>query len=648
MKLNRMFVCLALVISSFATLTLPSFADGDDSAIITKKMTLEETTIEQDFENLKNVEGNSFDEADYPVIEGEDPRLLTLVEDCKLPSTYSIYLYIYNPGLYDIRWRGEETVQLSFDGNTYNKHSLEFIDSTDDGRFLKAKVFVPNSFWRYLNEKQHSVYFSGFELNVKTGSEPVLREYSNFENFDNFAGDSNKSVQLIYEGNNPSRLVNAIGIDALRLKLNMTYYRATNENSGDGEMNQLITAYFTIPKSYFRKYGNITDIHLSYRKYENVPAFVSKNDVFKFGVDHHVFYPLIYYSGSFYQQGIIDTLGVYAKSDLSLVVSKLRPVMDSLITDSDYYRIQDNFDFVPDDLNNYHVLYSGDDVTSHNVPIFQDENCKVSSEVLSGYFAKHPEMLKNEKKYNYSVSDTNIDDFLHSDSYISSTNFFERFIDLGFGAFRNFEDDSFDVSPYAFVDEKDVDLADDEFSKKYKIELSEVLKVKQALNRAMLKGENGDRVVLLRLDVSQVSETPLFFAAYLKAKDIGKPLVWKTGYSVSYNQEVIYTTNTVYQNVDVLDITYRNNQEKYVIPVVSDPVHTYVPPTLTPGDVNDKLFGSPNKVSYWGLVILAVTVFIAVTVVPAAAPAIGHFLGEPVDKLIKKNKEKRKSKKQRK
>ena len=97
----------------------------------------------------------------------------------------------------------------------------------------------------------------------------------------------------------------------------------------------------------------------------------------------------------------------------------------------------------------------------------------------------------------------------------------------------------------------------------------------------------------------------------------------------------------VYQNFDIIDITFQNDQSQYIIPVVANPVEYYSPPTVTPEDVYDKLGISKNDVNYTALIILAISVVVIISVTPKISAFLGRVFGGPVDKALRRNRNRR-------
>lgn len=672
--MKKTFISLLLAVASFATFAFPSFAvDENTDGLVERVRSLSETTIEEDFDFLKDVDGNNFNEADYPKVLGAEPRLLTIVEDCKLldsESHYDLYFYIYIPDsvTYD-HWNSRPFVQISFDGNSYYKFGgVRFGDPgtgpyfiiSEDFRFAKFKVSLSEVYWKKLDKNKRSVYFSGFEFSQRTSGRGKVHyspslyfnnsaAFDSTSSFSDGIGRSDKAIEFRFEGNNPSRLVKAVGIDALQLDLFATYYRATNENSPEGEMNQLNTLYFTIPKRYFNEYGMISEAHYEYTKYTHVPFFVSNFNIFKPDFD----LPVFYFN--------YDTIGAYGtswRSNLTLVVGSdyvPKPDKDGILPLPFGLQIyQPQFvEMMPEDVNKFFSFSetSGDLSCGY----LKRSDLRVSSEDLLSYYEDHEELLSDfvGKYVNKNVSSNDEDDFLVSDSYVSSSNFWQKLTDYGLaGLFL--QDDSFNVSPIVLVDENDIDeeiMSDSVFSEKYRIDKSEVTKVRQAAIRAKT---NDCRLVLIRFDVTtsyscdvtnfayQLDDNAWFTQPISGAKDIydGLPLPLGQANKVPTSR-MIYTENAVYLGIDVLDFTFKNDQGKYCIPVVANPID-YIAPTQKPEDIKDKLgIGNTGTADYTALIILAIVIVAVIAVTPHVSSFAGKIFGGPADRLVKSLKNRR-------
>ena len=125
------FLALLLMLSTVFSVAA-SAAESTTGVYEEIEVTLSDTTIVQDFQNLEKLDGHSFDPANYPVGDADaDPQLLTVVEDCDLPRSYELYVYIYNPSCRELAVSGNQ-ISVSFDGVFYKNYGLSFISHYED------------------------------------------------------------------------------------------------------------------------------------------------------------------------------------------------------------------------------------------------------------------------------------------------------------------------------------------------------------------------------------------------------------------------------------------------------------------------------------------------------------------------------------
>ena len=70
MNKKKLIVCFVLAVVTLLTATLPVFALAESQEELVKELIpFSESTVEQDFERLKEEPGNNFNEENYPVVE---------------------------------------------------------------------------------------------------------------------------------------------------------------------------------------------------------------------------------------------------------------------------------------------------------------------------------------------------------------------------------------------------------------------------------------------------------------------------------------------------------------------------------------------------------------------------------------------------
>ncbi len=260
----------------------------DVSSTVTYGCHLDKTTVVEDLTGAKIGDG-VFSAADYPFdatakdSDGEPSmQVLSFFEygygDLKPANAgygdYSLYLYVYNPTNAEVENSLHNTVTLAVGSGSYKKYGLNLISAGGDTEhknlFLKFKVGASATQLRQLLEEggERSYSVAEFELHdIGAWQTAKKRAESNCYTFTGtMAGYGSESDTL---------QCSVSGFEVLQLDLHSTYYRKdTPKVGGTSYYDQLNSAYFSIPKSYIENYGTLFDVHFDAYVYGTKPIYV--------------------------------------------------------------------------------------------------------------------------------------------------------------------------------------------------------------------------------------------------------------------------------------------------------------------------------------------------------------------------------------
>lgn len=291
LKISRIIATFLLsVISLFcgqaSLFAFPVFADS--------------ANVQEAFENINvlddlketTIDGKKFDLTDYNFDETKELQIFSFVEFCYSfrrdnTDNYGLYVYIYNPqGLKIENDSSLHSITIRHgDDNSQNfvKYPLLLLNQSAGnyyGLFYKFKVSLSDKQKTEILQGDYKVnstlrrYEVG-EIELKTPSEikscPVGIVYKFSGYAKGYGADESAESTLS---------VKYSKLDTIKLSLNHTYWRSNTSSLGKNHQNQVDTVYFAVPNRYFEQYGKLQRIKAEWYEYKTKDLIVTSNSDF--------------------------------------------------------------------------------------------------------------------------------------------------------------------------------------------------------------------------------------------------------------------------------------------------------------------------------------------------------------------------------
>lgn len=311
LKISRIIATFLLsVISLFcgqaSLFAFPVFADS--------------ANVQEAFENINVLDDlksdKNFNLLEYPYYKGSTPEMyvINVVEFCysfrkDKSDDYGLYLYVYNPNGQNIKTDSLHNQVLM--ATAYNTNPVTETSKPTDYEYFKLQ-FCSASEGDYKN------LFYKFKVidhtGAKDGKTMLERVNSNARRYDI------AEIQLLEQGKDnavgyPLSGAYAVGVntkesygtfyftgyakgygadesaestlsvkysklDTIRLSLNHTYWRSQTSSLGKNHQNQVDTVYFSVPNRYFEQYGKLQRIKAEWYEYKTKDLIVTSNSDF--------------------------------------------------------------------------------------------------------------------------------------------------------------------------------------------------------------------------------------------------------------------------------------------------------------------------------------------------------------------------------
>lgn len=231
--------------------------------------------------------GVPFDVADYPYDKNGEIQILGFVEYCyseyeNLRGNYGLYLYIYNPALLDIATgtgsnRIEMATEFSEDGTptAYNKFALQFCgvsDGVEANRFWKFKIADSAYFLDKVNVNARSYYVSGVEIQTYGEENAKEVKVATQYTFTGFAKGYSSESEEISTLSGSAELMEVVEINGLLDR--QTVYRTDMSNPNVTSHNQVNGVYFALDDEIIQRYGKLQRIKAEWWEYRTTPILV--------------------------------------------------------------------------------------------------------------------------------------------------------------------------------------------------------------------------------------------------------------------------------------------------------------------------------------------------------------------------------------
>ena len=588
-------ILVLLIISLLIPLTafnVPSVAYAADGAAVN----FDSTDVMDDL-NGSALNGVPFDVADYPYNKDGELQVLGFVEYCyseyeNLRGNYGLYIYIYNPALLDIATgtgsnRIEMATEYNEDGTPaeYNKFALTFCgvsDGVEANRFWKFKIADSAYFLDKVNVNARSYYVSGVEIQAY-GSEPpvelpVKMQYVWTGFAEGYGSEAAGSLKC-----DPRKL------ETIDLEVQHTSYITGMSSLGNGHYNQIHTAYFAVPNYYFENYGRLQKIFAEWYEYKLKNMLVTRDqDLFNLASQH-----------------IDHGLGEYANDESLPNLYKIWFGLQE--TNTQYSRFWEAEWAYNETNHNYdsggiNYIYNIDE-EQHILPLvfyselddpyeifeflnkyFKTAGGVDSNEVLDAIYAYSNDLgngyvdpidrkiskdlfydyVDDGRIYGFQQREVDFDDTFELDSYDSNHGWWDKLLD--FGIFGKPEDTGEDltVQPIYEVKETDLNENDEEVADRLYISERDVDTFRAYYN----KYKNTHHIILFRFaNTDYLSRS----AGYWLDRNGDEKLT--NDERISEDQTQAYVcSETVFLNFDIISLTFNDNGEYRVFPVVSDPI----------------------------------------------------------------------------
>ena len=627
-------LCVAMVLGGQMTAPV-AYADT-----ITGNLEFDKTNVMDDLENT-TIDGVSFDVKDYSFDEKRDTDMLLFAEYCysfytNKQGNYSLYVYVYNPqGLVFDTHSNRNAIELSVgDTSDYVKYPLQYLNKSEltnyEGLFYKFKVYLTGeqktAILEKLNSSERFYHISGIELLEEGETNPrdwnVNSEYR-------YSGYANGYGSVSGGEGNTLTYTKKQGETALITSdyIGQTYYRPDGNNGKNNyTYDTLQSVYFSVPNDLTEKYGTLSEVRAEWLKVMTSWGLVTGGDTkyydfFKklVGVDTTQFSAVVdAYIYALLSTNINDRIFAYlprsgthgsipydeeipwlsylfyagsgdnSASTYEVSSESLLQWMTDYHGDYDFDRTE-NFvvetgDGVLDTVTNCNTPYDGEYLTV-------DGSTYAYSKALFSSWADEKTIadISNEVNPDLSLTENEIGqswwESIWGDYHTVSSNTFDGIEGIKEVTADDFKANSYETCENLFIAESDYDDFKDFYDKSVAAERT---------------------VYLLRFDVGEYVTTQVGQGEW-----DNDGLV--TGIDGDTNAYIFKTT--AYLGFDIIQLTYDNGTQKFVIPVVQSPIDVVSGTTPPP-------YWQEDGAEWWKIVLLVLGLIVLLVILMPILPYI--------------------------
>lgn len=544
------------------------------------------------------------------------PQLINFSEYCFAKDildcgNFGIYIYVYNPTGEKVSEReganvlNMATEYASDSGNPsrYDNMPLVYCGATDSGLILKFRVFddsgkiLGSARKRHAKDGERRYDVAGLQIWKQGAAEPI-KDYTVGYTF-YFSGYSKG-----YGGNDGESTISCRRekLETYSVKPKFTNYRMSSPYKTTGYSETFMevnTAYFSVPDSYYKKYGNLQKIHANWYEYVTSPIFITEDKATVEGNYSHLTDWIGKYIGEFnddckwevYWETDGDYFGYSYNLKLNEIASQYEeniavPLMAWFFyTGGTSYK---EYEVTKEMVETYAQEYAD------NYGKEKDVLNKYSSDLFADSIDEERIAYLSDPSQKRGLMDMTIDaDENHSLlSYDSTHNGFQRFWDYFFRWGEETGDER-DYQPIYEVTKSDLAKGKDTFCNDLLIDTDCYSEVYDFAKTSIDKGEHP---ILFRYATTDFYQQNCVF----DYRD--NPLV--------SNYDGYIAQETVFLNFDLIDLTFRGDKNKEtVIGCVMDPVDIFNGIKYIDGK-------NPTKEAEWWQVALAIAgVCIAILIV---------------------------------
>ena len=567
--LNKLVIVISIMI---VLITMILCLDVNTVAFADISLSFDSTDILDDLQGM-TIDGKPFNVNDYPTNSVGDIQAITFVEYCysqyaNALGNYALYIYIYNPSLKRLdNTHVLNKLQLAIEFNNkgvpskYKKFSLRYCSSTANGLFYKYKLVdrdneILNAIRNYAqnNLGKRCYYVSGIELvnrgNTTAEEYKIGKQYT-YEGYADGYGDST----------NFPLTMTAFGLDTLSTEVHYAFYRPSGTTGAyNYTQNQLNSVYFSVPNSLIKKYGVLTAVHMEWYEYLTKEIFAFRNDEAIKKLQDYLGRKINQYDDNV-KYGLAVWLNENSSSEGGNIASQIynnpRPnnIYCQNVIDTIYYLF---------DLDNATNSVISSETMLNYIKNYNGSGNKINGKYYEELFASN---VSSGRTRGYNEVNVQADDKLSLLNYTFESKWWQ----LGWGSYV---DNSFgDIEGIKEIKASDMMGSKSTICNKLFLDESCYDDFKSVYDTSIVEDKT---VFLLRFGVTEYTSMPL---AVLEKSTLTYKKVDTSGYCAQ---------QTVFLDLDIIDVTFRSEDTVTVIPVVSSPIDAManITPPIEPENNN--------------------------------------------------------------
>ena len=580
-------------------------------------------------EELQSIDG--FDFNDYPYDSTgmiEKPRVFNVVEYSYsfkplMRANYGVYIYFYNPQALQLNAKSVlNNVQIATAYTTendlqkatdYDKFKLKFCSTIETGtqayKFYKFRVVdQKGDDGLYMSERVNSdnrqYDISGIELHSK--GKPTADEYavSGTYTFSGFASGYGPNPS---DGNSITSTQREL--ESVELEVQSTFYRTGTSSLGKDYQNQLDSVYFAVPNILIDTYGELKRIKALWYEYKTSPIVVVEDKAIYAAMQKNL--GTVTIANSLQPRFYADLETKIIAPGLPLPSYRSYMTWGYNIpqnTDKNSFEYDSKSDFLSyiyqtDSLIDFSLsgeklindIYAYD--KSYNNGTLDIHPSDYTGAGISADLFSDKIDVGHTRGYNEVLFDVDsVDEYFNMLDYDSTHSGWDKFFDY----FLSYPDDEVsyrDIPPIVDFEPADINLSDEEISKKYLIDIGDI----GAFRTYYQNNKATSTIFKFNFSHSQYYSNEL-----------------KCSYDTGYYTDGFVAEETVYLGFDIIYLEFMSDDVYHVIPVVSNPIDIAgdidPPPSIT----------DPSNWWIWVLIVLGIVAFIIL--LPVLGPLIGLIL----------------------
>ena len=579
----------------------------------------------QVLDDLRSADG--FNILNYPFNESKDIKIINFVEYCysyksNMRDNYGLYVYIYNPKGLNLDTGNANFIQMavSYDENgnpkDYEKFGLKYLSKAEESNyknlFYKFKVIdkeiAGTTFFDRVNSNERRYDVSGIEL--LTYGKNLATEYNVAGSY-RFIGYSKGYGS---DENAESTLNCTVKeLETITIETHSTYYR-TGEYIRNHK-HDLTSVYFSVPNRFFETYGALQKIKAEWYEYQTTPIVITSNSAvydllypyIGVNVNDNTNIPIQIYTG--YQE-MVGSNGHYDKYDWAYNCNYTDAV-NTRCNEINYL-----FSTEGKDISEY-VLSSArlKSYVESYTKTYKNGRIAVPAKNISadlfeeGLAPERTAVPYVENNIHHKLVDFDAGDAFDMLNYNDSNSGWKRFFAGLFGlAPRELDESYLGVSPIRIV--TDSDMAKENLARTLLINgsESELNAFKSFYNTAK---NNNETVVLFRFAQTDYMCLPVMCYNFLTGKNLDNNGLFD---SADYGESTYVTSESIFLNFDIIQLTFNKDGVYTVIPVVNSPIDIYNDITL------------PKKETSWWKTLLMYLLLILLLILLAATGVLPLIL----------------------